>query len=425
MNGIVEHVEDSLEEFDDGENDDEIDDSGDDGDDTNEDDTHDDSSSSQDTIIYRCRSCGHQVSILQTFGQPTRPPTSCQCCRIINSFSILTLDQLVVTECAPAPATRIRPKFHRTNFNGSSQWSPFKNTRFDFQSDNPERARVVDPSQFERTPYVRTPTGMDGFDHVLGGGLACGYVVMIAGAPGTGKSTACTQMAASIQELGTHFGEGVAYGSAEEDEEAVIETAQRVAKANFKIVLSTSVQELIEVLDSTGAVVWVIDSLMTITSDHIRAEPGLPSQINACATLLYQRSHATGPYKGRDKRSILLVAHGTKDGDLAGPMKALHAVDGAVLIEHLDPFGDLSKGRPPWSVAPDQTRPTGFVGARVFRKMRKASNRRESYFKIQSEYMDDEMTELNPIGGRLDRIDGPGIDADRTRRMAKIAASKD
>jgi hypothetical protein len=225
----------------------------------------------------------------------------------------------------------------------------------------------------------------------------------------THNSTICTQAGSGIAQLGTHFGAGVAYGAAEEDDAAVIETADRVAIANFKIVLATSCQTMIEGLDETGAVVWIVDSLMAITSDDVDGEPGLPSQINACATLLFQRAHAMpgSPFEGMEKRSIYLVAHGTKDGNMAGPLKALHSVDGGVLMEHVDPTGLNTKGNIPWAPAKDQTRPTGFVSARVYRKMRKASNRPIAYFLMQPEFLDEAATMRNPVGGRLDRVRGP------------------
>jgi len=351
-------------------------------------------------VAHRCKACG-----LGLLCGP-RPPSICPCCRILSTFETVPTCQVVsVPSSAP---NRYGHHAAASPFGGGFPSDRGRNWGSGRGTNLLPRGRVVDPANIvERVPYVRSSTGVAGLDHVLGGGLATGYVVMIAGPPGAHKSTICTQAASSIQELGTHFGDGVAYGSAEEDDEAVIETAQRVAKANFKIALSTSVQEMIRSLDSTGAVVWVVDSLMAITSDDLKNEPGSPSQVSACATLLYQRAHATGPYKGRSKRSILIIAHGTKAGDLAGPMKALHAVDGCLLMEHVDPIGDASAKRAPWSVAPDQTRPTGFVSARVYRKMRKASNKRVSYFSVQPEYLDNELTELNPVGGRLDRVEGP------------------
>jgi hypothetical protein len=105
------------------------------------------------------------------------------------------------------------------------------------------------------------------------------------------------------------------------------------------------------------------------------------------------------------KVSVLLVAHGTKDGDLAGPLQALHNVDGAVIMEHvLGPGGDPHRKTPlpAWAPAPDQSRPTGYVGARV-RKMRKADNRPVSYFAVQPQFLAD--GSVNPVGGRLDRVE--------------------
>jgi len=341
-------------------------------------------------VVHRCRACG----LIIVCGP--RPPTFCQCCRMMMTFETAPQGQMVPTARARMPEMRTMPPLA-------------SGALFDKgERGTSSRVRIVDPTvATTRKPYVRSSTGVDGLDHVLGGGLAEGYVVMIAGPPGAHKSTICTQAASAMQELGMHFGKGVAYGSAEEDDEAVIETAQRVSKANFKIALSTSVQDMIFSLDSTKAVVWIIDSLMAVTSNSLKSEPGSPSQVSACATILYQRAHATGPYKGKQKRSILIIAHGTKAGDLAGPMKALHAVDGCLLMEHVDPVGDEDTGREPWSVAQDQTKPSGFVSARVYRKMRKASNRRVSYFSVQPEYLDKELTQLNPVGGRLDRVEGP------------------
>lgn len=267
----------------------------------------------------------------------------------------------------------------------------------------------MDPAEVERVPLARSPSGVPGLDYVTGGGIAEGYVVMVAGPPGAGKSTLVSQALSGIAQTGTHFGAGAAYGSAEEDADAVIETADRVAIANFKIVLSTSCQAMIEALDETDAVVWAVDSLMALTSDDVDGEPGMPAQINACATLLFQRAHAMPGtrFEGMQRRSIYLVAHGTKDGNMAGPLKALHSVDGGVLVEHVDPTGAQAKNEEPWGPVKDQTRPTGFVSARVYRKMRKASNKPIAYFLMQPEFVDEEKTERNPVGGRLDRVRGP------------------
>lgn len=366
-------------------------------------------------IYWHCRRCSTEVEV----PVGGRAPSVCSGCGQIGTLFAMPEDY------EPAPRVEAR---------GRQRPTPFGSGGFGFggpgglgappptppmvrpyaggsngRGQQPQKATIVDPAEVEREPLVRSPTGVSGLDHVTGGGIACGYVVMVAGPPGCGKSTICTQAASGLADLGTHFGAGVAYGAAEEDSDAVIETADRVALANFKIVLATSCQTMIEGLDETGAVVWVVDSLMAITSDDADGEPGLPSQINACSTLLFQRAHAMpgSPFEGMERRSIYLVAHGTKDGNMAGPLKALHSVDGGVLMEHVDPTGVDTKGNVPWAPVKDQTRPTGFISARVYRKMRKASNRPIAYFLMQPEFLDEACTIRNPVGGRLDRVQGP------------------
>lgn len=359
---------------------------------------------------WRCRLCLSEVSVAVS----GRAPSVCRGCGQIGSIFMMPEDY----EPEPlANAPSRRPSLPQVGLGLGSPFGqrpappapPAGTGPYVQRGRQKQRATIVDPAEVEREPLVRSPTGVPGLDHVTGGGIAQGYVVMVAGPPGCGKSTICTQAGSGLAQLGTHFGAGVAYGAAEEDADAVIETADRVAMANFKIVMATSCQTMIEGLDETDAVVWIVDSLMAITSDDVDAEPGLPSQINACATLLFQRAHAMPgtQFEGMEKRSIYLVAHGTKDGNMAGPLKALHSVDGGVLMEHVDPTGADTKGNVPWAPAKDQTRPTGFVSARVYRKMRKSSNRPISFFLMQPEFLDEACTIRNPVGGRLDRVQGP------------------
>jgi len=361
------------------------------------------------SIYWRCRLCTTEVEVPIN----GRAPSVCRGCGQIGTLFAMPEDY------EPEPVAEARRRPQPTSFAmpgpmmAPPPQPPLGTRPFvggpSGRGRQPQKATIVDPAEVEREPLIRSATGVSGLDHVMGGGIAQGYVVMIAGPPGCGKSTAATQAASGLSSLGTHFGVGVAYGAAEEDSDAVIETADRVALANFKIVLATSCQTMIEGLDETDAVVWVVDSLMAITSDEVDGEPGMPSQINACSTLLFQRAHAMPGtrFEGMERRSIFLIAHGTKDGNMAGPLKALHSVDGGVLMEHVDPTGTDTKGNVPWAPSKDQTRPTGFISARVYRKMRKASNRPIAYFLMQPEFLDEACTLRNPVGGRLDRVQGP------------------
>jgi predicted ATP-dependent serine protease len=345
----------------------------------------------KDELVHKCKVC--ELYIVRN-----RVPVTCSACGSMNMF--LTL-----------PLGTKPPEYANCKSNRRNIFSDIFSKRQSIFEINKKHTngKIIDPSKVERKPYLRSPTGIEGLDKVLGGGLAEGYVVMLAGPPGAGKSTIFTQASSSIQEKGMHYGDGVAYGGSEEDEEAIIETADRVSKANFKIALSTSCNEMIRLLDDTYSHTWVIDSLMNITVDELDGEPGSPSQVIGCSSMLYHRAHATGQFSGMSKRSIMIVAHGTKDGSMAGPLKALHSVDGAMIYEHVDPDGNADKKIPPWFPIEDQSKPTGYVRIRVLRKMRKSSNKSEAYFQMQPRYLDAEETILNPIGGRLDTIDGPEV----------------
>jgi predicted ATP-dependent serine protease len=323
-----------------------------------------------------------------------RPPAICPQCQSINTFKYIPRDEASIY----APKQINNPMQMR---------HPYLDRINGRDMDVKPKVVVTDPRGKKIIPLKRSTTGVCGLDHVTGGGLSEGYVLMIAGPPGAGKSTMTTQAISYIQKYGMHYGPGSAYGSSEEDDDSIIETASRVAEANFKIAHCRDVFDLIDALDSTESYTWAIDSLMEVINPNIEGQPGSPSQVSSCASILYERAKAEGRFKGRPKRTMIIVAHGTKDGNMAGPLKALHSVDGAALLEHVDPNGSESDKRLPWEPVPDQTKPTGYVSLRVYRKMRKASNKRIAYFQLQPEYLDEEKTIKNPIGGRLDRVDGP------------------
>src|SRR5205814_494370 len=92
----------------------------------------------------------------------------------------------------------------------------------------PGRARAVGratvlrlaPDPEER----RIPTGLAGVDRVLGGGLVRGSVVLLAGAPGIGKSTLLLQLASRL----AHAGHPTLLASGEEARGQVAARAHRL-----------------------------------------------------------------------------------------------------------------------------------------------------------------------------------------------------
>src|SRR5439155_24175303 len=70
------------------------------------------------------------------------------------------------------------------NFRGAGLAAP----RVQRLSESPDEARVA--------------TGLPGVDRILGGGLVVGSVVLLAGAPGIGKSTLLLQLASGLSNAG-------------------------------------------------------------------------------------------------------------------------------------------------------------------------------------------------------------------------------
>ena len=70
----------------------------------------------------------------------------------------------------------------------------------------------------------RTPTGIDEFDRVLGGGLVSGAVVLIGGDPGIGKSTLLLQALAHLSKQ-----QNMLYVSGEESAQQIALRAKRLA----------------------------------------------------------------------------------------------------------------------------------------------------------------------------------------------------
>ncbi|MBI4363199.1 MAG: KaiC domain-containing protein [Euryarchaeota archaeon] len=68
---------------------------------------------------------------------------------------------------------------------------------------------------------IRVPTGVEGLDRLLGGGVPRGHTIALIGPPGTGKTTFALQFAAT----GLLHDEKCIYISLEEDEETLLSTA--------------------------------------------------------------------------------------------------------------------------------------------------------------------------------------------------------
>lgn len=172
--------------------------------------------------------------------------------------------------------------------------------------------------------YQRYNTGIDELNRVLGGGLVRGSLTLISGDPGIGKSTLLLQSADAIS---FKYGK-VLYVSGEESEEQIKIRGDRLGvKASQLYIVSETNVDIIEAhINKMNPIFVIIDSIQTLFKTSITSAPGSVSQVRECANDLMR----IGKTKGIP---LFIVAHVTKQGDLAGPRVLEHMVDTVLSFE--------------------------------------------------------------------------------------------
>lgn len=167
--------------------------------------------------------------------------------------------------------------------------------------------------------YTRIDTGIGELNRVLGGGLVPGSLVLISGEPGIGKSTIIIQAASNIaNSLGT-----VLYVSGEESEEQIKMRADRVCSNlndNLMVLAETNMESIMNACENLKPSFLVIDSIQTMYTEEIDSIPGSISQVRACSNQLMKIGKTWNI-------PVFIVAHVTKNGELAGPKIIEHLVD--------------------------------------------------------------------------------------------------
>jgi DNA repair protein RadA/Sms len=174
------------------------------------------------------------------------------------------------------------------------------------------------------TDVLRTPTGLEELDRVLGGGLVDASVVLMGGDPGIGKSTLLLQTVDALQRAGLSS----LYVSGEESSAQLALRAQRLGlqSSGVQVLAEIQLEKVIATLQAQQPRVVVIDSIQTLYSDQLTAAPGSVSQVRECAAHLTRVAKASAT-------CVILVGHVTKEGALAGPRVLEHMVDTVLYFE--------------------------------------------------------------------------------------------
>lgn len=172
--------------------------------------------------------------------------------------------------------------------------------------------------------YERYDTGITELNRVLGGGLVKGSLTLISGDPGIGKSTLLLQTANNIaKKVGK-----VLYVSGEESEEQIKMRGDRleVTSPELYILSETNIDIIEQHIDDIEPIFVIIDSIQTLFKSNITSAPGSVSQVRECASELMRL--------GKTKNiPFFIVAHVTKQGELAGPRVLEHMVDTVLSFE--------------------------------------------------------------------------------------------
>ncbi len=186
-----------------------------------------------------------------------------------------------------------------------------------------ETAKPLSLNKVEGKEAVRTKTGVEELDRVLGGGIVKGSLILLGGEPGIGKSTLILQICDKLAS-----DEKVLYVSGEESAEQVKLRADRLNIKNDNIMFlgETDIDAIeAEVIEMKPKLV-VIDSIQTMYSNEITSAPGTVSQVREITARIMKCCK-------QNKITTIIIGHVTKDGNIAGPRVLEHMVDTVLYLE--------------------------------------------------------------------------------------------
>lgn len=191
------------------------------------------------------------------------------------------------------------------------------------KSASKKTATTVKLDDVKKQDIVRTKTGFDELDRVLGGGLVKGSLTLLGGEPGIGKSTLILQICDKIK------GEGqVLYVSGEESAQQIKIRADRLGIKNNDIVFlgETDIDVIEDAILKTNPKLVIIDSIQTMYSDEITSGPGSVSQVREITERIMKMCK-------QEEITTIIIGHVTKDGNIAGPRVLEHMVDTVLYLE--------------------------------------------------------------------------------------------
>lgn len=189
-----------------------------------------------------------------------------------------------------------------------------------------EKQKPVALKTIKSENTTRIKTGIEEFDRVLGGGATKRSAILLGGEPGIGKSTLLLQTAASTVKQ--YPDQTILYVSGEESSMQIKERADRLNLncSNIQLLSTSRLEDALDAMDSLKPILVIIDSIQTIYSAEAGIIPGTVNQLKYCS------NEFISWVKERDS-VLIMTAHVTKEGSIAGPKSLEHMVDTVISFE--------------------------------------------------------------------------------------------
>jgi len=179
--------------------------------------------------------------------------------------------------------------------------------------------------------YNRISTGMKSVDFLFDGkgnnwGLVRGSLYLLGGKRGLGKSTIARQIGKHVCVANPLA--RVLYASAEETPEQIKEALVRLdcVHENLFLIGERSLNKICHIADRIGASLVIVDSISTVTVDGVNKRPGSVTQVKASGQFMLDWCKGVNGGEGSDA-AVMLIAHVTSSGEIAGPEELEHHVD--------------------------------------------------------------------------------------------------
>jgi predicted ATP-dependent serine protease len=169
------------------------------------------------------------------------------------------------------------------------------------------------------------PTGVEGVDLVLSGGLVAGIVILFGGFRGTGKTTLLAMIADALSKRRKVF-----FSSSEQSEEAVIDIAARVGSTSDNVVVlgdQKYVEDSLARVKSERPFLTIWDSLQKYQSRLSAGVPGSAAQGSAVASAIKEDCRSSG-------RCAIIVNQIARSGEFKGGTDVEHDVDTLLMFAY-------------------------------------------------------------------------------------------